>query len=344
MLCENCFIEKSIICRPKNHMKVCKKCFFELFETEVHETIIKNNLFQKDEKILLAVSGGKDSTVLAYVVDLLNKKYKYGVTLHMVCIDEGIKGYRDYSLKTVKENQKDYGLDLEIVSFKEMFGVTMDEVMNDRNKSSCTYCGVFRRQALEEGAKRIGSTKIVTGHNADDMAETVLLNLLRGDYKRLIRCTSAITKRQKSIQNYSSTKMNNNIDIEDTAKGCSCQMQSEFESSLQRLKPFKHIYEKEIVFYAYLKNLKYFATECKYSYGAHREYARMFLRTLDTRLIKNIIKSGEYFQKNEMILNVKKCSICKKQISAHQKVCKSCSLLQSLQNIHIHEENVLSTK
>jgi len=63
----------------------------------------------------------------------------------------------------------------------------------------CTFCGVFRRQALDRGAAMVRADKIETGHNADDIAETVLLNILRGDMARLSRCTLITTGEDRSI-------------------------------------------------------------------------------------------------------------------------------------------------
>jgi cytoplasmic tRNA 2-thiolation protein 1 len=70
----------------------------------------------------------------------------------------------------------------------------MDEVVKTIGQSNnCTYCGVLRRQALERGAVQLGCSKVVTGHNADDIAETVLMNILRGDINRLGICVNAIS-------------------------------------------------------------------------------------------------------------------------------------------------------
>lgn len=142
----------------------------------------------------VAASGGKDSTVLAYVMKLLNERYDYGLKLVLLSIDEGITGYRDDSLETVKQNRDDYQMPLKILSYKELYGWTMDEIVAEiGKKNNCTFCGVFRRQALDRGAALLNVDCIATGHNADDIAETVLMNILRGDISRLQRCTSIIT-------------------------------------------------------------------------------------------------------------------------------------------------------
>ena len=92
------------------------------FEEEIHYTLISNNVFTKGERVCIAISGGKDSTVLAHVLKHLNIKYNYGINLFFLSIDEGIKGYRDDSLETVKRNQKQYEIPLTILSYKDLYG------------------------------------------------------------------------------------------------------------------------------------------------------------------------------------------------------------------------------
>ena len=112
-------------------------------------------------------------------------RYNYNLKLVLLSIDEGITGYRDDSLETVKRNRDQYGIPLKILSYEDLYGWTMDKIVSQVGlKNNCTFCGVFRRQALDRGAMQLGVTKIVTGHNADDIAETVVMNILRGDIAR----------------------------------------------------------------------------------------------------------------------------------------------------------------
>lgn len=264
-LCFNCQTIRAVIIRPMNRHKLCKACFLETFETEVHQTITSNSLFFPGERIAIGASGGKDSTVLASVLKTLNERYNYGLDLMLLSIDEGIKGYRDDSLETVKRNAMQYSMPLEIVGYDELYGWTMDQVVAQiGKKGNCTYCGVFRRQALDRGAARLGIKHVVTGHNADDVAETVMMNLLRGDLPRLSRGTSIVT--------------------------------DSMATDIKRSKPLKYAYEKEIVLYAHHKKLDYFSTECIYSPEAFRGSARSLIKDLEKirpSSILDIVKSGE---------------------------------------------------
>ena len=103
-------------------------------------------MFNKGEVLAMGASGGKDSTVLMHVMKTLNERYNYGLNLELVSVDEGITGYRDDSLETVKLNQLTYDLPLTIVSYKDLYGWTMDEIVKLIGlNNNCTYCGVFRR-------------------------------------------------------------------------------------------------------------------------------------------------------------------------------------------------------
>ena len=265
VLCAHCKTTRALIKRPKNHTKLCKTCFITIFEDEVHHTITASQLFYPGEKVAIGASGGKDSTVLASVLKTLNKRHGYGIDLVLLSIDEGIKGYRDDSLETVKRNAVQYDMPLKVVGYDELYGWTMDQVVETiGKKGNCTYCGVFRRQALDRGAQMLGIKHVVTGHNADDVAETVLMNLLRGDLPRLSRSTSIVT--------------GNN------------------SSEVKRSKPLKYCYEKEIVLYAHHKKLDYFSTECIYSPEAFRGSARGLIKQLERvrpSAILDIVRSGE---------------------------------------------------
>lgn len=278
LVCQICKKNAPALRRPKTGEKLCKSCFYYVFETEIHNTIVHNELFYPGETVAIGASGGKDSTVLAYVLKTLNERYDYGVNFVLLSIDEGIHGYRDDSLETVKRNQQQYEMPLEIVSYGSLYGWTMDEIVAEvGKKNNCTYCGVFRRQALDRGAVKLEIKHIVTGHNADDMAETVLMNLLRGDTARLDQCTAIVT---------------------DSA-----------ECPVKRSKPLKYTYEKEIVLYAHYKKLDYFSTECIYSPEAFRGTARALIKNLEAvrpSSIIDIIRSGESFVLKRKLRDEKK--------------------------------------
>ena len=299
--------KKAVLKRPKTGDALCKECFYWAFETEIHFTIIKAKLFKRGDYVAIGASGGKDSTVLAHIMKTLNERFDYGLKLVLLSIDEGISGYRDDSLETVKRNRDQYEIPLKILSYKDLYGWTMDQIVQTvGRKNNCTFCGVFRRQALDRGAMQLGVDKIVTGHNADDIAETVIMNILRGDVARLQRCTAIET----------GSDSNN-------------------DEAIPRSKPFKYTYEKEIVMYAYFKKLDYFSTECIYSPNAYRGHARAYIKDLEKirpTAILDIIHSGEQLKFKEAVTDKLpsqgNCTRC--GYISSMEICKACLLLEGL--------------
>ncbi|KAM3829845.1 cytoplasmic tRNA 2-thiolation protein 1 [Vipera latastei] len=301
VLCGSCGTQRAALRRPKTGQALCRSCFAAAFEAEVHDTIVTARLFQPGETVAIGASGGKDSTVLAHVLRLLNERHGYGLRLLLLSVDEGIAGYRDDSLAAVQRNRGRLGLPLHVVSYQELYGWSMDRIVQHTgSRNNCTFCGVFRRQALDRGAVLLGADKIATGHNADDVAETILMNFLRGDVGRLQRCAEILTGG---------------------------------EGTLPRCKPLKHAYEKEIVLYAYFQGLDYFSTECVYAPNAYRGHVRALLKDLEAirpSSVADLVHSGECLAvRKDIRLPVQgTCRRC--GYFSSQPLCKACVLLEGL--------------
>ena len=173
------------------------------------------------------------------------------VSIVCITIDEGIKGYRDKSLKYVKKNCKQLEVDSYVISFKEVIGFTMDEIAAKKDElGECSYCGVFRRLCLNQKGKELDIIKLATGHNLDDMAQSVLMNFVNGDIKKLARLGP-----HKKVQS----------------------------GLIPRIMPLCSIPEKEIMLNAILKNLHFYDAECPYSARALRGSFRNIIDTLENQ-------------------------------------------------------------
>lgn len=163
----------------------CKKCLVKWVEIRISKNIRTHNLISAKERIGVAFSGGKDSALALHYIAGMSRKIPLDITA--ISVDEGIKGYRKESLRIGKKLCRSLGIRHEIVSFKELFGSTLDRLVRKEKARSCSFCGVLRRKAINSLALKLKLEKVVTGHNLDDESQVILMNYLRGDATRLAR-------------------------------------------------------------------------------------------------------------------------------------------------------------
>lgn len=170
--------QKAVYLRRYEGNAYCSQCLKEQVEKRF---LAEAKLIGKDDVVAVALSGGKDSSVLLHLMSKFCRRNK--IRMFAVTVDEGVSGYRDRSMECAEKMCRSLGIDFYTTSFSSEFGVVIDEI---RGKS-CTYCGVFRRYLLNKKARELGATKLAIGHNMDDEAQSAFMNFLRGDVGRMAR-------------------------------------------------------------------------------------------------------------------------------------------------------------
>jgi len=307
-VCSVCKRRGAFFFRPYSGEKLCKKCFAESIEAKVRATIFKYQMFKFNDRIAVAVSGGKDSNSLLHVLTKM-ERFHPETSLVAVTVDEGIKGYRDEALEITATNCQKLGIEHHAVSFKELYGFTLDDIVararlkGERELTSCAYCGVLRRRALNVTARNLGADKIATAHTLDDEVQTILMNIFRGDMLRLAK--------EKPVTD----------DVH--------------QRFVQKIKPFCEIPEKESTLYAYVKDFKFQDTPCPYASEALRNDVRVMLNRMEEKhtgtkftVFKSIERIRpalyELVKKEEF----KECVECGEPSSLD--VCRTCEMLRQI--------------
>ena len=229
-----------VIHRKYSGEKLCPTCFEQSIEKNIYKTISKYKMFKPQDKIVVALSGGKDSITLLNNLINIQKKSYHSEPLIALTIDEGINGYRDKSIRYAIEFCKKFNIEHKIISLEDRIGKSLDEIINIKKKTTeykyaCNYCATFRRRLLNDGAKELGGTVLAIGHNLTDVAETFLMNIL---HKRLNLISSQFFFKQEDL------------DIS--------------RYFIKKVMPLIRIPEEEIFMYANIKNLNYYPSHCPY--------------------------------------------------------------------------------
>ncbi len=302
--CSKCD-KPAVYLRRYTSERLCQTCLVETTTDRVRRTINRHKMLQEDDRIAVAISGGKDSAVLLHVLHSIESNFPKSELIPII-IDEGIIGYRDKALEAAKKLVGSLDLTLEVVSFKDLFDYTLDDLVESRTDGSlgaCSYCGVFRRRALNEIAKNLKADVIATGHNLDDEAQTVLMNIMRGDSRRIARTN---VPRGRSI-----------------------------EGLVPRIKPLTELSERDIVAYSHHLNLAYHDVPCPYAGEAYRNDLRSFLNDMEHKrpgtllaILRSAEAMTEAFQSNPSNWALTICESCK--TPSPSRICKVCKLLEEI--------------
>ncbi|MDG6218661.1 MAG: TIGR00269 family protein [Candidatus Thermoplasmatota archaeon] len=275
-------------------------------EKRVKKTIKKQGKIPQKARIGVAVSGGKDSLVCLFLLHRIFSN-RPDVDIIAISVDEGIRGYRDKSLDKVRHACTEWDISYHEVSFKEHIGWSMDEIQNVNKTAlgACSYCGVFRRTCLNTIGKTLEVDRLATGHNLDDMAQSILMNFVNADMKKLARLGPHLHLQLGLIP---------------------------------RMMPLRWIPEKENAIYALLQGIDFYESRCPYSTEALRGTFKDMVYLLETRnpgtrhsILHSFDSIKESLRKQFPPADLKACKICNEPTT--QCYCQTCNLKNKLENL-----------
>src|SRR6187399_1391110 len=135
------------------------------------KAIVDYEMIEDGDRIMVGLSGGKDSWALLQILDVLRQRAPIRFSLVAVNVDSGYKEYKhDLIAKTCEARGWEYRIEHTDI------GELIDDIL-DADQTPCSLCARLRRGVLYRIATAVGATKIALGHHADDFIETLLLNL-----------------------------------------------------------------------------------------------------------------------------------------------------------------------
>jgi uncharacterized protein (TIGR00269 family) len=285
--------------------------FAEHLERKVSQAISKYRLASKKDRIAVGVSGGKDSTAVLYILK------KLGYNVEAITIDVLMGKYTAQNLDNIRKFCKQQGIKLHVVSFRQKIGCSVCYALaslksKGHKLKSCTVCGVIRRYLLNKEARRIGAAAVVTGHNLDDEAQTILMNLLKNRMTLNLRISPkpGVVKDSRFVP---------------------------------RIKPLFFIPEKDIERYSKLRNFPVVYIRCPCGIESARAEVRKFLDEYEKispgikqKIVSNFLKLLPKLKKkfagskDAKQAKMQHCANCGEPST--QKICRVCQMLENLKS------------
>lgn len=214
----------------RHNAAFCAEDFLAFFRKQTLEAIRKWRMFERDEPVLVAVSGGKDSLALWDVLLL------EGYTTTGLYLDLGIFDYSKESRAKCEAFAAERGARLRVIAVADEVGAPIPGVKELTRRPTCSACGLSKRYLTNRAALEEGFSVVATGHNLDDEAATLLGSVLQWSAEALARQSPVLPASHPRL--------------------------------VRRVKPFFRISERETAAYAFLRGIDYIVEECPFSRGA----------------------------------------------------------------------------
>lgn len=222
MRCRRCREPAEIELRRHN-AAFCSPCFVHYAKEQVRRAIHDHDMLDPGDRVMVAVSGGKDSLALW---DLL---LELGFDATGMYLGLGIGDYSQASGRVVEDFAKDRGAAVIHVDLRDVYGYDIPTAGRKGSRSTCSVCGLSKRYVFNRVALERGFDVVATGHNLDDEAATLLGNTLRWQTEYIARQFPALAAR---------------------------------EGMVKKVKPLYRLSEKETAAYAFLRGIDYVVEEC----------------------------------------------------------------------------------
>jgi len=251
MKCSKCG-GTAVINMRQHRLRLCGPHFLEWFQTMTQRTIETYRMFGPQERVLVAVSGGKDSLALWDV--LLRLGYQAEGLYIGLGIDEGL-AYSDTSLQMCRTfvEQHQPGAVLHVVDLAGEYGRSLPELARASHRGRgkpCSVCGLVKRHIMNRVTREGSFAAIATGHNLDDEAAVLMQNTLHWQTGYLARQAPVLAER---------------------------------EGLARKVKPLVRLYERETAAYALLRGIDYIYDECPFAKGSTTNYYKELLNQLELR-------------------------------------------------------------
>jgi uncharacterized protein (TIGR00269 family) len=249
MRCRKCN-ETAIINMRHHKLALCGEHYSEWFVVQTERTIEKYKMFTRDERVLVAVSGGKDSLTLWDVL------VRLGYQADGLYIGLGIQGEIDYSNQSLEKARSFAaqipGAQLHVVDVEQTYGRTIPQISRDKTRGHgkpCSACGLTKRYVMNRLAAERGYAVLATGHNLDDEAAVLMQNTLHWQVGYLARQAPVLP--------------------------------STHDGFAKKVKPFCRFYERETATYALSRNIDYIYDECPHAVGNLTNFYKTLLNQLE---------------------------------------------------------------